>query len=105
MFQRTCLHHPQRMLSHSGSTLGFEAQLAVWPEAELGIIVLTNAQGAELAAQGVQFRLAELLFDQPAEIEGLVAQGSASVAQRTDALGSQLGNRVDPTEVRPYLGR
>lgn len=92
------------MLSHSGSTLGFESQIALWPEAELGIVVLTNAQGAELAAQGVQFRLAELLFDQPAEIEGLVAQGSAAFAQRVATLSSQLGN-IDPTRVAPYLGR
>jgi CubicO group peptidase (beta-lactamase class C family) len=98
-------YHGQRMMSHSGSTLGFESQIAIWPEAELGIVVLTNAQGAELAAQGVQFRLAELVFDQPAEIEGLVAQGQAASAQRVAALSSQLGDQVDPTAVAPYLGR
>jgi CubicO group peptidase (beta-lactamase class C family) len=98
-------YHGQRMLSHSGSTLGFEAQLAVWPEAELGIVVLTNAQGAELATQGVQFRLAELLFDQPAEIEGLVAQGREAFAQRVEAFDSRLGDHVDPALVDPFLGR
>jgi CubicO group peptidase (beta-lactamase class C family) len=97
-------YHGQRMLSHSGSTLGFEAQLAVWPEAQLGIVVLTNAQGAELAAQGAQFRLAELLFDQPAEIEGLVAEGHAAFAERVAALNNQLGGQVDETKVAPYLG-
>jgi hypothetical protein len=98
-------YHGQRMFSHSGSTLGFESQIAIWPEAELGIVVLTNAQGADLAAQGVQFRLAELLFDQPAEIEGLVTQGLAAFAQRVAALSSQLGDLVDRTAVAPYLGR
>jgi CubicO group peptidase (beta-lactamase class C family) len=98
-------YHGQRMLSHSGSTLGFESQLAVWPEAELGIVVLANAQGAELEVQGVQFRLAELLFDQPAEIEGLVSQGRGAFMQRVEAFGSRLGDQVDPTAVAPFLGR
>jgi hypothetical protein len=98
-------YHGQRMLSHSGSTLGFESQLAVWPEAQLGIVVLANAQGTELEVQGVQFRLAELLFDQPAEIEGLVAQGREAFTQRVEAFGSQLGDQVDPAAVTPYLGR
>ena len=95
----------QRMLSHSGSTLGFDAQVAIWPEARLGIVVLTNARGAELATQGVQFRLAELLFEQPAEIEMLVGQGLDASAQRIEELRSRLGDQVDPTAVTPYLGR
>ncbi|MBW3634164.1 MAG: beta-lactamase family protein [Chloroflexi bacterium] len=98
-------YHGQRMLSHSGSTLGFEAQVAIWPEAQLGIVVLTNAQGAELSTQGVQFRLAELLFEQPAEIETLVSQGLDASAQRIVELRSRLGDQVDPTAVAPFLGR
>lgn len=94
-------YHGQRMLSHSGSSLGFESRLAIWPEAELGIVVLTNAQGAELATQGAQFRLAELLFNQPAEIEGLVTQGNAAFAQSVAELGSQLGDHIDPTVISP----
>ena len=85
------------MLSHCGSSIGFDSQLAVWPEAELGTVVLTNAQRAELVAQGVQFRMAELLFDQPAEIEEPVTQGNAAFARSAAALGSQLGDQVDPT--------
>jgi hypothetical protein len=95
----------QPMLSHTGGTFGFAASLAVWPEAELGIVVLTNAQGAELVGEAVQFRLAELLFDQPAEIEVLVAQQLNASAQRRDALRGRLSNQIDPTRVAPYLGR
>jgi len=49
--------------------------------------------------------MAELLFDQPAEIEEPVTQGNAVFAQSAAALGSQLSDQVDPTVVGPYLER
>jgi CubicO group peptidase (beta-lactamase class C family) len=95
----------QPMLSHTGSTLGFSSALAAWPDAGLGIVILTNGQGADYAAQAVQFHLIELLFGQPAELAPLATQAVAAAAQQTAALGSQLGDRVDPAAVAPYLGR
>ena len=94
----------QPMLSHSGTTLGFTSQIAVWPEADLGIVVLMNGAGAGLPAQAVQFRLAELLFAQPAEIEALVTQSLGGGEQQQAAAATQLGEQVDPEQVAPLLG-
>ncbi len=95
----------QPMLSHTGETLGSAAQVAVWPEAELGVVVLTNGRGADRVAQAVQFRLAELLFGQPAEFDPLVRQGMAAVGEQMAAMRAQLGDRVDPAAATPFLGR
>ncbi len=51
----------QPMLSHAGNTLGFSSEFAFLPEADLGIVVLTNQQGS-LLNSAVRDRLFELLF-------------------------------------------
>jgi hypothetical protein len=94
----------QPMLSHTGETLGSAAQVAVWPEAGLGVAVLTNGRGADRVAQAVQFRLAELLFGQPAEFDPLVRQAMAGTAEQMAAMRAQRGDRVDPVAVTPFLG-
>ncbi len=91
-----------RILSHAGGTSGFTAELAFLPEADLGIAILTKSFSITplpLAFQyGVQFRLFELLFDQPAEFDAALAE--AASARPTLTLGE-----IDPAEVAPYLGR
>lgn len=94
-----------RMLSHAGGTAGFTSQIAFLPEADLGIVILSNSltlRPIPLAFQyAVQLRLFELLFDQPAEFDAeLTALAEASAAARAPiALGT-----VDPAVVAPYLG-
>ncbi|HEY7066066.1 MAG TPA: serine hydrolase [Chloroflexota bacterium] len=95
-----------RVVRDEGGTAGFTATIAFLPEADLGIVVLTNSFSLApipLAFDyAVQFRLFELLFDQPAEFDAqLMAQGDALAAARPSlALGT-----VDPAAVAPYLGR
>ena len=69
----TGTYHGQPILSHSGGTLGFVSEVAFLPEADLGIVLLTNGgQGAGTFNLAVQFRLLELLFDQPAEFDAML---------------------------------
>jgi CubicO group peptidase (beta-lactamase class C family) len=91
-----------RLINHSGGTYGFTSELAFLPEANLGIVILTNARTPfGLFPYAVQFRLLELLFDQPAAID---AQFSALLdAARTTAT-VPLG-RVDSSVVAPFLGQ
>jgi hypothetical protein len=96
----------QRMVFHAGATLGFNALVTLLPEAELGVVVLTNATVgvAGTFTVATTYRLLELLFDQPATIDAALAPGLAAAAQgRTDFL-AHLG-QVDPAAVTPYLGR
>jgi CubicO group peptidase (beta-lactamase class C family) len=93
-----------RVISHTGGTTGFTAQVAFLPAANLGIAVLSNASalpGALAFTFAVHFHLLELLFDQPAEMDAqLFALAQASAAGRP-----QLASHVDPAAVAPYLGR
>jgi CubicO group peptidase (beta-lactamase class C family) len=94
----------QQLLWHSGGTIGFSAQAALLPEAGLGLVILTNGVSAELFNLAVQFRLFELVFDQPATFEPAISAAIAATAQQRSELQRQLGN-VDAAAVAPFLGR
>ena len=91
-----------RLISHAGGSAGFTAELAFLPDADLGIVILSNAFSLRpfpLAFEyAVQMRLFELLFDQPADFDAAIAALAAS-APAPVALG-----QVDPAAVEPYLG-
>ena len=92
----------QRLISHSGGTFGFASEVAFLPEANLGLVVLSNARTlGSVFPYAVQFRLLELLFDQEAASD---AELSALVEMARAASGVGLG-AVDPAAVTPYLGR
>jgi hypothetical protein len=97
----------QRLLGHGGTAFGFTAEIAFLPEADLGIVVLTNGPEVGTAyyfALAVQIRLLELVFDQPAEIDPVLPGLLADLAAETTQVVAQLGP-VDPAAVAPYLGR
>ncbi len=52
----------ERILTHSGATFGFSAQVTVLPDADFGLVILTNGVGADFFTLAVQFRALELLF-------------------------------------------
>jgi len=94
----------QPLLWHSGETLGFHAQTAVLPDADLGLVVLTNGIGADFFTYAVQFRLFELVFDQPATFDPVVTAVLDATEQQRAELQKQLG-QVDPIAMTRYLGR
>jgi CubicO group peptidase (beta-lactamase class C family) len=94
----------QRLLWHSGGTSGFSAQVALLPDADLGVVILTNGINAEFFTYAVQFRLFELVFDQPATFDPVIRAVIAATAQQQAELQQQLAP-VDPAGVAPYLGR
>lgn len=95
----------QRAVWHSGGTLGFTSLLTFLPEADLGIVVLTNSVGSAAGplSYAVTFRLFELLFDQPASFAAEQAPGRAAAAQAQADFVAHLG-QVDPQAVTPFLG-
>jgi CubicO group peptidase (beta-lactamase class C family) len=95
----------QRAIWHSGGTLGFSALVTFLPEADLGVVVLTNGSGnAAQLTYAIVFRLLELVFDQPESFDALLAARLAGAAAGRDELLAQLG-QVDPAAVTPFLGR
>jgi CubicO group peptidase (beta-lactamase class C family) len=95
----------QRLVWHSGGTLGFTSLVSFLPEADLGVVILTNGSGtASPFTYAVQFRLLELLFDQPAAFDAMLATSLASASAGRADLLAHLGE-IDPAAVTPYLGR
>jgi CubicO group peptidase (beta-lactamase class C family) len=96
----------QQLVWHGGATLGFHSLVMLLPEADLGVVVLTNATAgvAGTFTTAATYRLLELLFEQPATIDAALAPGLVAAAAARDDLLAQLG-QVDPAAVTPYLGR
>ena len=95
----------QRMVWHSGGTLGFTSLATFLPDAGLGIVTLTNSSGlgTSLFTHSVQFQLLEVLFDLPAMFDWkLIPLIAQSEQDRADVLAS-LGT-IDPSAVGDYLG-
>lgn len=94
----------QPIISHDGNTFGFSAQVAFLPESKVGIVVLANAQGANLFTQGVQARFLELLNGAPATFDaGIESQLDIGETQM-EAILPQIGERPQADDVADLLG-
>ena len=95
----------QRLIWHSGGTLGFTSLVSFLPEANLGVVILTNRSGtASPFTYAVQFRLLELVFDQPAAFDAMLATSLVRTAALRADLMARLGE-IDPAAVMSYLGQ
>jgi CubicO group peptidase (beta-lactamase class C family) len=93
----------QRMLNHGGATLGFASDLTFLPDAGVGIVVLTNAQSANVFGAAVRYRALELAFGQPMEMDAPMSDRLVqSMKQHSDVAANVLP--LDAGEVAPYLG-
>jgi CubicO group peptidase (beta-lactamase class C family) len=92
------------LLYHGGNTLGFTSDFAFLPDAELGIVVLTNARLSNFFNMAVRGRLIELVFEQPAQAEETAAFGLAQLEEMIAELRETTLEQVDAGAVEPYLG-
>jgi len=92
------------LVTHDGSLAGFSSDMAFIPEADTGIVVLTNADylGIVLRTQ-VQFRLIEMLLGLEPFIDEGFSEGMGSLFSGLSDGYSQLA-AVDPETVAPFLG-
>ncbi len=93
-----------RVVRHGGNSRGFTADVAFLPDAGLGIVVLTNAQDANLVAGGIRQRLLELLYDQPGEIEGQLALARDEATRQRAQAQAQYGVPIAPALARTLTG-
>jgi hypothetical protein len=95
-----------RLIHHSGNTLGFTADFAFLPDADLGIVVLANAQMSNRFVEGLRYRLFELVYGQPAETEEQLRFAEEQSAQAVAGTRAHLAKAGDPGQAAaPYLGR
>ncbi len=93
-----------RLLTHGGNTLGFTSEFAFMPEVGIGVLVLTNAQGTNTFNTTVRDRLFELVFEQPAQSEVLVAFALEQTERSLTEFRERLLPEADQDAVAPYLG-
>ncbi len=93
-----------RLLQHSGGTVGFTSDLALMPDAKLGIVVLNNSGSGEAFHNAVRQRIIELAFGLSPEHEPLFAYDLDLAHKSSQATSTALQSGVDPAAVAPYLG-
>lgn len=93
-----------RLLQHGGNTLGFTADLAFLPEANVGIAVLTNAQGVNFVTEAIRHRFLELLYHQEPRYDDYAHYRYEILRQYLGESANQLGTVATATVI-PYLGR
>jgi hypothetical protein len=91
------------IVSKDGQLGGFAAQMAFIPEADTGIVVLSNADVlGSLLSRNVQYRLIEMIFGLDPLIDEVTAAELKGIVDLSD-LYSQL-EPIDPETVAPFLG-
>jgi CubicO group peptidase (beta-lactamase class C family) len=97
-------YHNQPVITHGGNTLGFTSEFTFLPEADLGVIVLTNARASNLFNGNVTTRLLELVFAQEPQVEQELDFILEQLAQQVSKMQSKLGDSIDEAAVTPFLG-
>jgi len=92
------------MVEHGGNTLGFTSDFGFLPDANLGVIVLTNGQATNAFSTSVRVRLLELLYDLPSQVEPSVEFTVAQIEEQLGTLRGQLGGAIDEAAVAPFVG-
>lgn len=92
------------LIGHGGNTFGFTADFNFLPDADLGIVVLTNRQAANVFVNAVRVRLLEMLYGLPSQIEQSVDFAVAQSEEQLATLARQLGGALDEAAVEPFVG-
>ena len=98
----TVTYQGVEMLSKDGNLGGFAAQMSFVPEADIGVVVLTNTDFGGLLGRGVQYRFIELALGLDAEIE-MHVDGERVKLGEFGQMVEQL-SPVESAAVTPYLG-
>jgi beta-lactamase class C len=94
-----------RIVWHEGGMDAFLSEMAMLPEANAGIIILSNSSTGELFNKAMRYRLIELLYDmepQASEVVAAVFQGQLEELAAAAAMFASA--QVEAEAVAPYLG-
>ena len=91
------------ILGHSGGNFGYSSYMVFLPEAELGLVLLTNGDTGSALGRALRFRLLELVYEQPPEAAAQAEIAVNEIRTWTDESINSL-SEVDPAAVEPLLG-
>jgi CubicO group peptidase (beta-lactamase class C family) len=92
------------MIEHGGNTLGFTSDFSFLPTADLGVIVLANAQGANTFTNAARMWLFQQLFGVENETEAMVTFFRSQMDDAQARLDEQLAGELDVAAVEPFVG-
>jgi CubicO group peptidase (beta-lactamase class C family) len=92
------------LIWHDGDVLGVHAQMVMIPEAELGMVVLSNRILGTMYSAGLQYRLVELAYDLSPKAEAVYNDIWANFVNAIVDIRANLSPTVDPAAVDPLLG-
>lgn len=92
-----------RVIEHGGNTLGFTSSFGFLPDKNIGVLVLTNAQGSNVFNEAVRERVLELVFEQSAAVQGTL---EFALSQEANSLEELQANFVglDSAALETFLG-
>jgi CubicO group peptidase (beta-lactamase class C family) len=93
-----------RIITHGGNTNGFTTEVAFLPDADLGVVVLANAQEANVVTQGIRQRLLEIIYAVPSEIEPQLRTALEDGKTARAKLQEQLGPPITAARARTLVG-
>jgi CubicO group peptidase (beta-lactamase class C family) len=92
-----------QFINHGGNTLGFTSSFGFFPDKNLGVLVLTNAQGSNSFNESVAARVFELLFEQASEVQANLDFGYEQEKKVfADIRADQV--KLDVETVTPFVG-
>lgn len=92
------------MIEHGGNTLGFTSDFSFLPTADLGIILLTNAQAANSATGAIRLFLLQRLFGVDETAAAMVTFMRQQMDDSQARLDERIAGALDPAEVEPFVG-
>jgi hypothetical protein len=93
------------LIEHGGNTLGFTSDIAFVPQADLGVVILTNAQGTNSFSTAIRSRLIDLVYDDvDAEADAQNVQFILEQYAEQTKAPETLRDNVDVDVVQGYAG-
>jgi CubicO group peptidase (beta-lactamase class C family) len=93
------------MIWHDGDVLGFKSLLAFIPEADVGLVLLTNRTISYGFSNSVRYRLIEAVYGLDVEAGQQYKAQWDSFMETIPQLRASLEATLPPAEVTPYLGQ
>ena len=92
------------MIFHGGNTFGFSTDLAFLPTADVGVVVMTNAQYSNAFGEAVRSRVFELALGLPATHDDAFRKSVDGMRQSMEGLHRSLLPTYDAERAGPFEG-
>jgi len=94
-----------KIVWHDGDVLGFKALVAIFPEANVGLVILSNRIMGKWFAYSVLYRLAEQLYGLNQNYaDGFYEESYQTVIEALNNVYTNTNSVITPTSVMTYLG-